>query len=161
MTHYPGTQAKCEHSGYYILPSSSFTRYHFSTNLKGKSGSAGLRFEPELPDLLDHRYGNMLFDVNIARTFLFYFYYLFVCVLVLFLYRSDVQVTLTIIFEILVQLSIYFILFHLWDLSSLLIDNLFCGAGKYREFHVMYQEGRYEEAAALLVSLISSRLAPE
>lgn len=42
-----------------------------------------------------------------------------------------------------------------------LTDNLFCGAGKYREFHVMYQEGRYEEAAALLVSLISSRLAPE
>lgn len=38
---------------------------------------------------------------------------------------------------------------------------LSCNAGKYREFHVMYQEGRYEEAAALLVSLISSRLAPE
>ncbi|KAG0720279.1 Nuclear pore complex protein Nup85 [Chionoecetes opilio] len=54
--------------------------------------------------------------------------------------------------------------------SSALLDNLgpamllsdaLTFLGKYREFHVMYQEGRYEEAAALLVSLISSRLAPE
>ncbi|MPD04082.1 Nuclear pore complex protein Nup85 [Portunus trituberculatus] len=44
---------------------------------------------------------------------------------------------------------------------AMLLSDTLTFLGKYREFHVMYQEGRYEEAAALLVSLISSRLAPE
>ncbi|XP_063880842.1 nuclear pore complex protein Nup85-like isoform X1 [Scylla paramamosain] len=44
---------------------------------------------------------------------------------------------------------------------AMLLSDTLTFLGKYREFHVMYQEGRYEEAAALLVSLISSKLAPE
>lgn len=44
---------------------------------------------------------------------------------------------------------------------AMLLSDTLTFLGKYREFHVMYQEGRYEEAAALLVSLISSKLAPQ
>lgn len=83
---------------------------------------------------------------------------------ILYCHRNDTEVRIRYIFT---QYStgscIISVVSHivLRKLSFLLIDNLFCGAGKYREFHVMYQEGRYEEAAALLVSLIASRLAPE
>ena len=34
-------------------------------------------------------------------------------------------------------------------------------AGKYREFHRLYEEQRLEEAAALLVTLMTSQLAPK
>lgn len=54
--------------------------------------------------------------------------------------------------------------------SSALLDNLgpamllsdtLTFLGKYREFHTLYNDGNYQEAAHLLISLISSRLAPE
>ena len=33
--------------------------------------------------------------------------------------------------------------------------------GKYREFHKLYEEGQFQEAAHLLISLLTSKLAPQ
>ena len=38
---------------------------------------------------------------------------------------------------------------------------LLSAAGKYREFHRLYEEGSLEEAASLLVTLMTSQLAPK
>lgn len=42
-----------------------------------------------------------------------------------------------------------------------LIFIFFFHAGKYREFHKMYEEGKFHEAANLLISLLTSKLAPQ
>ncbi|GFR99816.1 nuclear pore complex protein Nup85-like [Elysia marginata] len=44
---------------------------------------------------------------------------------------------------------------------SMLITNSLTFLGKYREFHTMYDSGDLEGASSLLLSLISSRLAPK
>ncbi|KAK4307301.1 hypothetical protein Pmani_020927 [Petrolisthes manimaculis] len=44
---------------------------------------------------------------------------------------------------------------------AMLLSDTLTFLGKYREFHMLYQDGKYQEAATLLVSLISSKLAPE
>ncbi|KAK3767993.1 hypothetical protein RRG08_016888 [Elysia crispata] len=44
---------------------------------------------------------------------------------------------------------------------SMLITNSLTFLGKYREFHTMYDKGDLEGASSLLLSLISSRLAPK
>lgn len=44
---------------------------------------------------------------------------------------------------------------------AMLLSDTLTFLGKYREFHTMYQDGNFQDAASLLVSLISSKLAPE
>ncbi|XP_069188460.1 nuclear pore complex protein Nup85 isoform X4 [Procambarus clarkii] len=44
---------------------------------------------------------------------------------------------------------------------AMLLSDTLTFLGKYREFHMMYQDGNFQDAATLLVSLISSKLAPE
>ncbi|XP_071540417.1 nuclear pore complex protein Nup85 isoform X2 [Panulirus ornatus] len=44
---------------------------------------------------------------------------------------------------------------------AMLLSDTLTFLGKYREFHMLYQDGNFQEAATLLVSLISSKLAPE
>ncbi|XP_064080429.1 nuclear pore complex protein Nup85-like isoform X2 [Macrobrachium nipponense] len=44
---------------------------------------------------------------------------------------------------------------------AMLLSDTLTFLGKYREFHTMYQDGNFHDAASLLVSLISSKLAPE
>ncbi|KAK7073302.1 Nucleoporin nup85 [Halocaridina rubra] len=44
---------------------------------------------------------------------------------------------------------------------AMLLSDTLTFLGKYREFHTMYQDGNFKNAASLLVSLISSKLAPE
>nr|XP_053639909.1 nuclear pore complex protein Nup85-like isoform X1 [Cherax quadricarinatus] len=44
---------------------------------------------------------------------------------------------------------------------AMLLSDTLTFLGKYREFHMMYQDGNFRDAAVLLVSLISSKLAPE
>ena len=57
-----------------------------------------------------------------------------------------------------------------FDSSNSLLDNLgpamllsdtLTFLGKYREFHTLYADSKLEQAAKLLVSLISAKLAPE
>ena len=36
-----------------------------------------------------------------------------------------------------------------------------CVAGSYRQFHLYYEQGEFQEAASLLISLITDRLAPQ
>ena len=36
-----------------------------------------------------------------------------------------------------------------------------CVLGKYREFHRMYEDGDFKTAAALLLSLLTARVAPK
>jgi len=38
---------------------------------------------------------------------------------------------------------------------------IFAVSGKYREFHKMYEEGKLQEAGHLLISLLTSKLAPQ
>lgn len=38
---------------------------------------------------------------------------------------------------------------------------VFVATGKYREFHKMYEEGKLQEAGHLLISLLTSKLAPQ
>lgn len=38
---------------------------------------------------------------------------------------------------------------------------VFVSTGKYREFHKMYEEGKLQEAGHLLISLLTSKLAPQ
>lgn len=44
---------------------------------------------------------------------------------------------------------------------AMLLSDTLTFLGKYREFHTLYQDGKFQNAATLLVSLISSKLAPE
>ena len=44
---------------------------------------------------------------------------------------------------------------------SMLLSNKLTFLGKYREFHQLYEEGDQKTAAALLLSLLTSRLAPK
>ncbi|KAM7443262.1 Nucleoporin nup85 [Porites harrisoni] len=45
--------------------------------------------------------------------------------------------------------------------SAMLLSDRLTFLGKYREFHKMYEEGKFHEAAHLLISLLTSKLAPQ
>lgn len=45
--------------------------------------------------------------------------------------------------------------------SSMLLNNKLTFLGKYYEFHQLYESSKYKEAASLLVSLLTSNLAPK
>lgn len=45
--------------------------------------------------------------------------------------------------------------------SAMLLSDRLTFLGKYREFHKMYEEGKFREAAYLLISLLTSKLAPQ
>lgn len=45
--------------------------------------------------------------------------------------------------------------------SAMLLSDRLTFLGKYREFHKMYEEGNFHEAANLLISLLTSKLAPQ
>ncbi|XP_076043052.1 nuclear pore complex protein Nup75 [Oratosquilla oratoria] len=44
---------------------------------------------------------------------------------------------------------------------AMLLSDALTFLGKYREFHMLYQDGNFKAASELLISLISSKLAPE
>ncbi|KAK2564164.1 Nuclear pore complex protein Nup85 [Acropora cervicornis] len=45
--------------------------------------------------------------------------------------------------------------------SAMLLSDRLTFLGKYREFHKMYEESKFHEAAHLLISLLTSKLAPQ
>ncbi|XP_068761276.1 nuclear pore complex protein Nup85-like [Montipora capricornis] len=45
--------------------------------------------------------------------------------------------------------------------SAMLLSDRLTFLGKYREFHMLYEEGKFHEAAHLLISLLTSKLAPQ
>ncbi|CAH3040149.1 unnamed protein product [Pocillopora meandrina] len=45
--------------------------------------------------------------------------------------------------------------------SAMLLSDRLTFLGKYREFHKMYEEGKFHEASNLLISLLTSKLAPQ